>query len=167
MCVNVFLLCVISLACIVLVLLLVVVWTAVSALPGCPAILLSVTIMPVHVNMAKYNTHIIVDQSKRELEHQVAEINASRPQCPVGLNTLVLPSKNTISDSDKAPYVYLNCGHVHGQHSWGKGTGDANNCTCPMCLKVLSCCIIKFSYISLQLGNANILRSHPPRTEQP
>ena len=75
-------------------------------------------------------------QSKRELEHQVAEINASRPQCPVGLNTLVLPSKNTLSDSDKTPYVYLNCGHVHGQHSWGKGI-DVNNCTCPMCLKVL------------------------------
>ena len=65
----------------------------------------------------------------------MAEINASRPQCPVGLNTLVLPSKNTISDSDKTPYVYLNCGHVHGQHSWGKGV-DMNNCTCPMCLKV-------------------------------
>jgi len=76
-------------------------------------------------------------QSKRELDRQVAEINASRPQCPVGLNTLVLPSKNTITDSesDKTPYVYLHCGHVHGQHSWGKGV-DLNNCTCPMCLKV-------------------------------
>lgn len=74
-------------------------------------------------------------QSKRELEHQIAEINAGRPQCPVGLNTLVLPTKNTISNSEKTPYVYINCGHVHGQHSWGKGE-DTNNCTCPMCLKV-------------------------------
>jgi len=72
--------------------------------------------------------------SKRELEHQIAEINAGRPQCPVGLNTLVLPTKNTITSSDKTPYVYINCGHVHGQHSWGKGQ-DVNNCTCPMCLK--------------------------------
>ena len=82
-----------------------------------------------------YSMMSVVVQSKRELDQQVAEINASRPQCPVGLNTLVLPSKNTIStDSDKTPYVYLNCGHVHGQHSWGKGV-DVNNCTCPMCFK--------------------------------
>jgi len=97
-------------------------------------------IVAASTNVATYlltdiTTCLTIVQSKRELEHQVAEINASRPQCPVGLNTLVLPSKNTISDSDKTPYVYLNCGHVHGQHSWGKGV-DVNNCTCPMCLKV-------------------------------
>jgi hypothetical protein len=71
-------------------------------------------------------------QSRRELECKIAEINASRPQCPVGLNTLVLPSKNTLSDSDKQPYVYMACGHVHGQHAWGKGD-DTHSRVCPMC----------------------------------
>lgn len=66
------------------------------------------------------------------MDAKIAEINASRPQCPVGLNTLVLPSKNTLSDSEKQPYVYLTCGHVHGQHSWGKGD-DTHSRVCPMC----------------------------------
>lgn len=89
-------------------------------------------------------TGLLNAPSKRELEHKVEEINAGRPQCPVGLNTLVLPSKNTISESEKTPYVYLNCGHVHGQHSWGKGE-DTNACTCPMCRKT-------GPFVKLQLG---------------
>lgn len=100
--------------------------------------------------MWKWN-HIEIDikckiilQSLAELESQIEEINASRPQCPVGLNTLVLPSKNTISDTEKTPYVYLNCGHVHGQHSWGKGD-NTDNCICPMCRKV-------GPFVKLQLG---------------
>ena len=77
-------------------------------------------------------------QSRRELENKIEEINAGRPQCPVGLNTLVLPSKASLhSDQAKQPYVYLSCGHVHGQHSWGKGD-DTGNRTCPMCRKVRS-----------------------------
>ncbi|ESO12018.1 hypothetical protein HELRODRAFT_184813 [Helobdella robusta] len=79
-----------------------------------------------------------------ELEKQIEQINASRPQCPVGLNTLVLPCKNSMTDNEKAPYVYLKCGHVHGQHSWGKGD-DLNNCTCPMCREV-------GPFVKLQLG---------------
>jgi len=82
------------------------------------------------------NDLLLVLQSKRELEYQVEAINAGRPQCPVGLNTLVLPSKNTISESEKTPYVYLKCGHVHGQHSWGKGPADTNLNTCPLCREV-------------------------------
>jgi len=37
-----------------------------------------------------YSIMSVVVQSKRELDQQVAEINASRPQCPVGLSVLVL-----------------------------------------------------------------------------
>lgn len=43
------------------------------------------------------------------------EINAGRPQCPVGLNTLVIPRKVTLGDHVNQPYVYLNCGHVQGK----------------------------------------------------
>jgi len=82
--------------------------------------------------------------SKRELEHQIEAINAGRPQCPVGLNTLVLPSKNTISESERTPYVYLKCGHVHGQHGWGKGS-DMNSNICPMCRE-------EGAFVKLQLG---------------
>lgn len=46
------------------------------------------------------------------------EINAGRPQCPVGLNTLVIPRKVTLGVKEEhvnQPYVYLNCGHVQGE----------------------------------------------------
>ena len=78
---------------------------------------------------------VSVLQSKGELEHQIDEINAGRPQCPVGLNTLVLPRKNTLTVSEKQPYVYLNCGHVHGQHDWG-ASDEQGDRTCPMCRMV-------------------------------
>jgi hypothetical protein len=74
-------------------------------------------------------------QSRRELEHNIEELNAGRPQCPVGLNTLVIPSKNTMTVSEKQPFVYLNCGHVHGQHDWGQDT-ESNERMCPMCRTV-------------------------------
>ena len=45
----------------------------------------------------------------------VDEINAGRPQCPVGLNTLVIPRKVTLGEHVNQPYVYLNCGHVQGE----------------------------------------------------
>ena len=54
-------------------------------------------------------------QTKRDLEKLVDEINAGRPQCPVGLNTLVIPRKVTLSEQVNQPYVYLNCGHVQGK----------------------------------------------------
>ncbi|XP_032791337.1 protein pellino isoform X2 [Daphnia magna] len=69
----------------------------------------------------------------RHLEKMVDELNAGKPQCPVGLNTLVLPRKSTLPPPDQTPYVYLKCGHVQGQHHWGKEGEDR---TCPICLKV-------------------------------
>lgn len=53
-------------------------------------------------------------QTKRDLEKLVDEINAGRPQCPVGLNTLVIPRKVTLGAPINQPYVYLKCGHVQG-----------------------------------------------------
>ncbi|KAG4068755.1 hypothetical protein HA402_002446 [Bradysia odoriphaga] len=73
--------------------------------------------------------------TKRDLEKLVDEINAGRPQCPVGLNTLVIPRKVTLGEHINQPYVYLNCGHVQGNHDWGqdKSTGARR---CPMCLEL-------------------------------
>lgn len=51
--------------------------------------------------------------TKRDLEKLVDEINAGRPQCPVGSNTLVIPRKVNVEQINQ-PYVYLNCGHVQG-----------------------------------------------------
>ncbi|KAG8178555.1 hypothetical protein JTE90_023247 [Oedothorax gibbosus] len=73
--------------------------------------------------------------TKQLLEQKVDELNAGRPQCPVGLNTLVIPRKSTLLSSDKQPYVYLICGHVQGLHDWGQDK-ESNVRTCPMCLKV-------------------------------
>ena len=71
-----------------------------------------------------------------ELDMMITEINVARPQCPVGLNTLMLPTKSAAIASDKQPYVYISCGHVHGQHSWGRDSND-NTRTCPMCMTVI------------------------------
>ena len=65
----------------------------------------------------------------------VDDINAGRPQCPVGLMTLVLPRKGTLGINDKQPFVYTKCGHVHGQHQWGQGNNNDGR-TCPLCLSV-------------------------------
>lgn len=73
--------------------------------------------------------------TKKHLEEMIDELNAARPQCPVGLNTLVIPRKSaTLSENDKQPYVYLNCGHVQGLHDWGQNK-NTNARTCPMCLR--------------------------------
>lgn len=71
--------------------------------------------------------------SKRDLEKVIDELNAGRPQCPVGLNTLVIPRKVTPSENQQQPYVYLNCGHVQGLHNWGQDN-DSNDRKCPICL---------------------------------
>lgn len=57
---------------------------------------------------------MLYSQTKRDLEKLVDQINEGRPQCPVGLNTLVIPRKITSSEHTNQPYVYLNCGHVQG-----------------------------------------------------
>lgn len=49
------------------------------------------------------------------MEKLIDEINAGRPQCPVGLNTLVIPRKVSLVEKMNQPYVYLNCGHVQGK----------------------------------------------------
>ncbi|KAG7484939.1 hypothetical protein MATL_G00055650 [Megalops atlanticus] len=56
----------------------------------------------------------------KQLESLRQELNAARPQCPVGFNTLAFPSlaQREIVDK-KQPWVYVNCGHVHGYHNWG------------------------------------------------
>lgn len=85
--------------------------------------------------------------TKRTLEEKIDSINASRPQCPVGLNTLIIPRKPVLSyhrrneiirDSDgsnQQPYVYLKCGHVQGLHDWG-ATKLSNQRKCPICFSV-------------------------------
>jgi len=67
------------------------------------------------------------------LEKLLDQVNAARPQCPVGLNTLVIPRRGTSAADDKQPVVYLSCGHVQGIHKWGK---EEYNYTCPICLSV-------------------------------
>ncbi|XP_066574996.1 E3 ubiquitin-protein ligase pellino homolog 1 isoform X2 [Amia ocellicauda] len=79
----------------------------------------------------------------KQLESLRQELNAARPQCPVGFNTLAFPSlaQREIVDK-KQPWVYVNCGHVHGYHNWGfrkekaGGGGAGNERECPMCRRV-------------------------------
>ncbi|KAK0409641.1 hypothetical protein QR680_004669 [Steinernema hermaphroditum] len=80
--------------------------------------------------------------SKAELEHRLDELNAGKPQCPVNLNTLIIPRKKSAKtcSSSRQPYVYLGCGHVQGKHDWGvvkTSNGDPASSTafkCPICL---------------------------------
>ncbi|XP_064604047.1 uncharacterized protein LOC135469349 [Liolophura sinensis] len=88
---------------------------------------------------------LIAAPSDQEFEHQIQEMNAGRPQCPVGLNTLVLPTRHRAAASEKQPYVYLKCGHVHGQHEWGHMENNANR-TCPLCFTV-------GPFVQLKLGS--------------
>ncbi|XP_007890527.1 E3 ubiquitin-protein ligase pellino homolog 1b isoform X1 [Callorhinchus milii] len=70
----------------------------------------------------------------KHLEALRQEINAARPQCPVGLNTLAFPSMKRKDVDEKQPWVYLYCGHVHGYHNWGnKDERDGKERECPMC----------------------------------
>ncbi|XP_074115172.1 E3 ubiquitin-protein ligase pellino [Cotesia typhae] len=73
--------------------------------------------------------------TKHDLEELVDAINAGRPQCPVGLNTLVIPRKAASESAQQQPYVYLKCGHVQGYHDWGQEKDKATR-RCPMCLVV-------------------------------
>lgn len=76
--------------------------------------------------------------TKKTLEEKIDMLNALRPQCPVGLNTLVIPRKPILPSSVKLshqPYVYVKCGHVQGYHDWGT-TEKLNQRTCPICLSV-------------------------------
>ncbi|XP_046997397.1 protein pellino isoform X1 [Schistocerca americana] len=79
--------------------------------------------------------------TKSHLEKMVDDLNAGRPQCPVGLNTLVIPRRVTVTmnesgavNENQQPYVYLNCGHVQGHHDWGQ-EDDSEARRCPICLE--------------------------------
>lgn len=88
----------------------------------------------------------------KHLEALRQEINAARPQCPVGFNTLAFPSMHRKDTPDeKQPWVYLQCGHVHGYHNWGnhreerEGRDRDRDRECPMCRT-------KGPYVPLWLG---------------
>lgn len=102
--------------------------------------------------------------TKHFLDMNLENLNRIRPQCPVGLKTLIFPSsaspitnqtqssifpnldnlQNTNSNFfhtkqpkhsiDRIPMVYLKCGHVHGHHDWG--IKKDNERECPLCRKV-------------------------------
>ncbi|RLV98319.1 hypothetical protein DV515_00010907 [Chloebia gouldiae] len=81
--------------------------------------------------------------TQKHIEALRQEINAARPQCPVGFNTLAFPSmerKDVVKKKDvedKQPWVYLSCGHVHGYHNWGhRSDTESNERECPMCRTV-------------------------------
>jgi len=77
--------------------------------------------------------------TKRVLEEMIDEMNAARPLCPVGLNTLVIPRRNQYnSEANREPYVYLVCGHVQGLHHWGimNQTTNSESRKCPVCLRL-------------------------------
>ncbi|XP_019850677.1 PREDICTED: pellino isoform X1 [Amphimedon queenslandica] len=84
-------------------------------------------------------------------------LNNMTPQCPVNFMTLHFKSGRLVTtpatetglegETLREPWVYMNCGHVFGQHSW-KGLKDEDNHqrTCPLCSKV-------GTYTKLELGN--------------
>ncbi|XP_068424414.1 E3 ubiquitin-protein ligase pellino homolog 1b [Clinocottus analis] len=74
----------------------------------------------------------------KHLEALRQEINAARPQCPVGFNTLAFPSmRRKDTPDEKQPWAYLRCGHVHGYHDWGnrreEPQREGRQRECPMC----------------------------------
>ncbi|KAL3101262.1 hypothetical protein niasHT_028018 [Heterodera trifolii] len=75
--------------------------------------------------------------SREALERRLDELNAGKPQCPVNLNTLVVPRRKhpKNSSSSKQPYVYFGCGHVQGKHTWGVNKcGSITTFRCPICM---------------------------------
>ena len=45
--------------------------------------------------------------SRFELERRLDELNAGKPQCPVNLNTLIIPKKKAARGTSRQPYVSL------------------------------------------------------------
>lgn len=91
--------------------------------------------------------------SRQELERRLDEINAGKPQCPVNLNTLIIPKRKAAKGNNyRQPYVsfhihmvdlillfqvYMRCGHVQGKHDWGitkKSEGGVTRFKCPICM---------------------------------
>lgn len=72
----------------------------------------------------------------KELDERLASMNADRPQCPVGMNTLVIPRQRNavaIKHATDQPYIYMTCGHVQGRHGWGEQPNKLKKC--PICFK--------------------------------
>lgn len=71
------------------------------------------------------------------LEAHRLELNAGRPQCPVGMYTLSFPGLSRgardTHPHESQPWVYVRCGHVHGYHGWGGDLHDDRERECPMC----------------------------------
>ncbi|XP_062892186.1 E3 ubiquitin-protein ligase pellino homolog 1-like [Mobula hypostoma] len=76
----------------------------------------------------------------KHLEALRQEVNAARPQCPVGFRTLAFPSLARREVIEKQqPWVYVSCGHVHGYHGWGcrkEAGGGLEERECPLCRRV-------------------------------
>jgi len=75
--------------------------------------------------------------SKDELDRRLDELNAGKPQCPVNLNTLIIPRRRKEAHSSRQPYVYLACGHVQGKHNWGvihSSNNKVSTFRCPICM---------------------------------
>jgi pellino protein len=77
--------------------------------------------------------------SRLELERRLDELNAGKPQCPVNLNTLIIPKKKASKGAtSRQPYVYMRCGHVQGKHEWGvirkPAEGNVTKFKCPICM---------------------------------
>ncbi|VDK57517.1 unnamed protein product, partial [Cylicostephanus goldi] len=73
----------------------------------------------------------------QELEMALDRLNAGKPQCPVNLNTLIIPKKKSSKGGgSRQPYVYLRCGHVQGKHEWGHHalSNGQQSYKCPICL---------------------------------
>ncbi|PAV62866.1 hypothetical protein WR25_15929 [Diploscapter pachys] len=71
-----------------------------------------------------------------ELESALDRLNAGKPQCPVNLNTLIIPKKKSTGATSRQPYAYLRCGHVQGKHDWGLQSTQQGQMLfkCPICL---------------------------------
>lgn len=90
------------------------------------------------------------NQSKRDVEKLVDEINEGRPQCPVGLNTLVIPRKIALNEHMNQPYVYLNCGHVQGKQMRTRTTTKIVFIIYRLVIKLN---LMDFSCLSFDTGN--------------
>ena len=94
----------------------------------------TVTPLASHVNLAS--------QSDAELDILIDNLNMTKPGCPVRLNRLIFAKGDKplncvhdgLSECICAPYVYLKCGHVQGNHKWKLDSAKVDNYTCPVCI---------------------------------
>ena len=78
------------------------------------------------------------------IDQLIHNINQGQPQCPVGLTTLAFPKRSRAPrETEKQPWVYLECGHVLGRIDWGH---QGKERVCPMCRSI-------GKYVPLWIGN--------------